>query len=60
MTYDDSSKFFKLDIEMKTKPSFKVMFGGNVSSTSMNQAYVELYNRLSETIQAEAEAMLNG
>ena len=27
---------------------------------AMNQAYVELYNRLSETIQAEAEAMLNG
>ena len=26
---------------------------------AMNQAYVELYNRLSDTIQAEAEAMLN-
>ena len=47
VTYDDSSKFFKLDIEMKTKPSFKVMFGGNVSSTSMNQAYVGLeYRRI--------------
>ena len=47
VTYDDSSKFFKLDIEMKTKTELQVMFGGNVSSTSMNQAYVGLeYRRI--------------
>ena len=43
VTYDDSTHFFSLDIEMKTKPSFKVLFGGNISSTSMNQAYVDFF-----------------
>ena len=37
---------------MKTKPSFKVLFGGNISSTSMNQAYVGLeYSRIGRIYQ---------
>ncbi len=52
VTYDDSTHFFSLDIEMKTKPSFKVLFGGNISSTSMNQAYVGLeYSRIGRNYQ---------
>lgn len=52
ITYNDSTHFFGLDIEMKTKPSFKVLFGGNISSTSMNQAYVGLeYSRIGRNYQ---------
>ena len=52
ITYNDSTHFFGLDIEMKTKPSFKVLFGGNISSTSMNQAYVGLeYSRIGRSYQ---------
>ena len=52
ISYNDSTHFFGLDIEMKTKPSFKVLFGGNISSTSMNQAYVGLeYSRIGRSYQ---------
>lgn len=52
VAYDDSTKFFSLEMEMKTKPSFRVMFGGNISSTSMNQAYVGLeYRRIGRSSQ---------
>ncbi|MDL2320005.1 patatin-like phospholipase family protein [Alistipes sp. OttesenSCG-928-B03] len=40
--YDPQSGTFRLKITMTTKPSFKVMFGGNLSSTALNQAYVGL------------------
>ena len=45
--YDDSTRLFDLSVAMRTHPSMKVMFGGNVSSTSMNQAYIGLeYRRI--------------
>lgn len=45
--YNDSTGRFKLQINLRTKPSFKLMLGGNISSTSMNQAYVGLeYKRI--------------
>ena len=47
-----STGLFGLDLEMRTKPSFRVMFGGNISSTSMNQAYVGLeYRRIGKSSQ---------
>lgn len=47
VTYNDTLKTFALGLQLRTKPSLKVMFGGNISSTSMNQAYVGLeYRRL--------------
>lgn len=47
MKFVDSADCFALDLEMHTKPSFKVMIGGNISSTSMNQAYIGLeYKRI--------------
>lgn len=52
VTYDDSTRFFGLSVEMRTKPSFKVMFGGNISSTSMNQGYVGMeYHRIGRSLQ---------
>lgn len=47
VAYNDTTKTFGLNLHLRTKPSLKVMFGGNISSTSMNQAYVGLeYRRL--------------
>ena len=38
--FNDSTRLFNLTLNLQTKPSFKIMFGGNISSTSMNQAYI--------------------
>ena len=47
VAYNDTTKSFPLDLHLRTKPSLKLMFGGNISSTSMNQAYVGVeYRRL--------------
>ena len=48
VAYNDTTKSFQLDLHLRTKPSLKLMFGGNISSTSMNQAYVgvEYHRRL--------------
>ena len=47
VAYNDTTKSFQLDLHLGTKPSLKLMFGGNISSTSMNQAYVGVeYRRL--------------
>lgn len=47
VTYDPVTNLFDLSIGMKTKPSFKLKLGGNISSTALNQAYVGLeYKRI--------------
>lgn len=47
VAYNDTTKSFQLDLHLRTKPSLKLMLGGNISSTSMNQAYVGVeYRRL--------------
>lgn len=47
VAYNGTTKSFQLDLHLRTKPSLKLMFGGNISSTSMNQAYVGVeYRRL--------------
>ena len=47
VAYNDTTKSFQLDLHLRTKPSLKLMFGGNIPSTSMNQAYVGVeYRRL--------------
>ncbi len=45
ITYNDTTEFFEISMRMHTKPSFKIMFGGNLSSTALNQAYVGLEYR---------------
>ncbi|MFI3330894.1 MAG: patatin-like phospholipase family protein [Rikenellaceae bacterium] len=40
--YNPVTNTFDLNINMNTKPSFKLMIGGNISSTALNQAYVGL------------------
>ncbi|MCD7963965.1 MAG: patatin-like phospholipase family protein [Rikenellaceae bacterium] len=40
--YDDTTGYFKIGLELKTKPSFRIKVGGNISSTYLNQAYVGL------------------
>ncbi len=42
LSYNDTTGCFAIDVRMATKPSFKVSFGGNISSTSHNQAYLGL------------------
>ncbi len=42
VTYNDSTHLFSLSMRMRTKPSLKLMIGGNISSTALNQAYVGL------------------
>ncbi len=53
VTYNDSTGCFALKINLRTKPSFRVMVGGNISSTSMNQAYLGLeYKRIGVSAQS--------
>lgn len=40
VAYDTLSHRFALKMELSARPSFKLMFGGNVSSTALNQAYI--------------------
>ncbi len=50
VTFDDTTQRFKLAMTMKTKPSLKLMFGGNISSTALNQAYIGLeYKRIGKS-----------
>lgn len=42
VTYNDVTGHYSLLLNASSKPSLKLMFGGNISSTSMNQAYVGL------------------
>lgn len=42
VAYDKDRSFFSLTFNSTYKPSFKVMIGGNISSASMNQAYIGL------------------
>ena len=46
MTYDDTTGYFSVDLTLRTRPSFRIMLGGNISSTSLNQAYVGLEYKL--------------
>ena len=52
VTYNDTTGRFKLTLNLHSKASFKVLVGGNISSTSMNQAYVGLeYKRIGRSAQ---------
>ena len=52
VVYNDSTRCFELSMRMKTKPSVRLLFGGNVSSTALNQAYVGLeVKRIGRTAQ---------
>ena len=47
VVFNDSTGKFNLSLALSTKPSFRLMLGGNISSTSMNQAYVGVeYKRI--------------
>lgn len=53
VTFNDSTQMFSMTMNMHTKPSFKVMFGGNISSTSLNQAYIGLeYKKIGRNAQS--------
>ncbi len=43
--YNPQTRKFSLHLPVKTKPSLKLMLGGNLSSTALNQAYVGLEYR---------------
>jgi len=42
VTYNPETERYQLHLHMKTKQEFKLSFGGNISSTSLNQAYLGL------------------
>lgn len=42
MTYNDSTALYDLNIPLWVKPNLEVKFGGNISSTAFNQAYIGL------------------
>lgn len=43
--YDSVKNLFSLDMQMYPKPSFTALLGLNISSTSINQAYIGLHYR---------------
>jgi NTE family protein len=52
LSYRPATECFTLDMQMKAQPSFKAMFGGNLSSTALNQVYVGFeYKRLGKLAQ---------
>ncbi len=42
LRYNDTTRLYAIRIPLKTRPSFKLMVGGNISSTAFNQAFVGL------------------
>ena len=52
VTYNPKTGFFRLKLTMHTQASMQFSLGGNISSTSMNQAYVGLeYRRIGKSSQ---------
>ncbi|MBQ8307877.1 MAG: patatin-like phospholipase family protein, partial [Alistipes sp.] len=51
--YNPETGRYSLEMQLNYKPSFKVMIGGNISSTPFNQAYLglryQLINRVAQT-----------
>ena len=51
--YNYSTERFALRLKMHNKPSLKLMLGGNISSTTLNQAYIGLeYKRIGRAAQS--------
>jgi len=42
MKYNDTTGFFSVDLFLRTRPSFRLKIGGNISSAALNQAYIGL------------------
>lgn len=38
--YDGQTGYYGIDFRLTTKPDYKILIGGNISSTAFNQAYV--------------------
>lgn len=55
--YNPASGMYTFDARLVTKPSFKMMIGGNLSSTAFNQAYIgisyETIGRVAHTFGAD-------
>lgn len=53
VTFDSLTGHYDLALKLNYKPRFRVMIGGNISSTAFNQAYVglryQLINRVAQT-----------
>jgi len=47
MRYDPRSGYYGIDFRLATKPDYKILIGGNISSTAFNQAYIGFeYDRI--------------
>lgn len=55
--YNPSTGYYGIGIRLYSRPSFKLMIGGNISSTAFNQAYVgisyELTGRVAQTFSGD-------
>lgn len=53
LTFNEESSLYSINMKLGYKPSFKLMVGGNISSTAFNQAYIglryQLINRVAQT-----------
>lgn len=50
LSYHPETKQFGLGMDMKARPRLEIMFGGNLSSTALNQIYIGFeYKRLGHT-----------
>lgn len=53
VTFDETTGLYDIALKLNYKPSFRVMIGGNISSTAFNQGYVgvryQLVNRVAQT-----------
>lgn len=42
LRYDDTSHLYSIRLPLASRPAFKLMIGGNISSTAFNQAFIGL------------------
>lgn len=53
VSYNPATEHYAIDVRLNYKPNFKLMIGGNISSTAFNQAYIglryQLINRVAQT-----------
>jgi len=53
VSYNPATERYSIGVKLNYKPNFKLMVGGNISSTAFNQAYVgvryQLINRVAQT-----------
>ncbi len=58
VVYNPATERYSFDVKMSTKPNFKLLIGGNISSTAFNQAYVGINYQVIGRVAQSASADL--